>query len=159
MINNPLCRNILCMAALLAAVLGGCGWGSAPAQPLPTGQGEEQAMFTLQIGDTVFPAEFADTEAAAALRQKLAEGSVTVTASNYGGWEQVAALPWPLPQADAQTTARPGDIMLYQGDCIVLFYGENSWAYTRLGRLCAEEAALAAALGGEEAVLTLSLSE
>ena len=80
-------------------------------------------MMKLEIGNAVLFAEFADTDAAHALREKLTQSSVTIDVSNYGGWEKVGDLPWSLPANDEQTTAHPGDIMLYVGHSIVLFYG------------------------------------
>lgn len=118
----------------------------------------KEAMLKIQIGDYVLTAEFADTEAAQELREKLEAGSVTVSVSNYGGWEKVGELPWSLTQSDVETDAVPGDIMLYRGDSIVLFYGENSWAYTRLGTVLNEDTeTLSRILGGSDSVLTLSL--
>jgi hypothetical protein len=55
--------------------------------------------------------------------------------SMYGGFEQVGSIGQRLPSSDSQTTTQAGDIVLYSGDQIVVFYGSNSWAYTRLGRI------------------------
>ncbi len=119
----------------------------------------DHVMLKIEIGDAVLTAEFADTEAAEVLKAKLEEGDVTITVSNYGGWEKVGELPWSLPANDIQIDAVPGDIMLYCGNSIVLFYGNNSWAYTRLGTIATNSAeSLRAALGGEDAELRLSLS-
>ena len=53
----------------------------------------------------------------------------------YGGFEQVGSLGTSLPRNDVQTTTQAGDLVLYSGNQIVVFYGSNSWAYTRLGRI------------------------
>ncbi len=119
----------------------------------------QQKLLKIEIGETVLLAELADTDAARTLAEKLGEGSVTIAVSNYGGWEKVGDLPWGLPAADERLTAQPGDIMLYTGNCIVLFYGENSWAYTRLGRIISHDAeALRQVLSGSESELTLYLA-
>ena len=34
-----------------------------------------------------------------------------------------------------QTTTEAGDVVLYSGNQLVIFYGSNSWAYTRLGHV------------------------
>ncbi len=118
----------------------------------------ENSMLKIEIGNAVLTAEFADTPAAQALKGKLKEDSVTVDVSNYGGWEKVGDLPWSLPASDVQTGAVPGDIMLYCGNSIVLFYGSNRWAYTRLGTIVDSDAdSLARILGGNDSKLTLSL--
>ena len=65
----------------------------------------------------------------------LEEQPLTIQMQNYGGFEKVGSLGESLPASDQQTTTQPGDIVLYQGDQIVIFYGSNSWSYTRLGRV------------------------
>lgn len=60
---------------------------------------------------------------------------LTVEMSAYGGFEQVGSLGRSLPRNDSHMTAKPGDIMLYSGNQIVIFHGSNSWAYTRLGKI------------------------
>lgn len=77
----------------------------------------------------------ADTEAAAALLCRLEEGEITYTGEDYGGFEKVGALGFTLPASDVRITAEAGDVMLYQGDNIVIFYGSNTWSYTRLGKI------------------------
>jgi hypothetical protein len=65
----------------------------------------------------------------------LQEGDITYEAHDYGGFEKVGALGRSLPTSDTQTTTQAGDVILYSGNQIVLFYGSNSWSYTRLGRM------------------------
>ena len=60
---------------------------------------------------------------------------ITYEAHDYGGFEKVGALGRSLPTNDTQTTTQAGDVILYNGNQIVLFYGSNSWSYTRLGRM------------------------
>ena len=55
--------------------------------------------------------------------------------SMYGGFEQVGPIGTSLPRNDVQMTTQQGDIVLYSGSNIVIFYGSNSWAYTKLGRI------------------------
>lgn len=98
------------------------------------------------------------SEAATALVGRLEEGDVVYTADDYGGFEKVGALGFGLPASDERITTHAGDIMLYNGNQIVIFYGSNSWAYTRLGRvtgLNGEE--LKAALGEGRQTVRLSL--
>ncbi|MDE6285915.1 MAG: hypothetical protein K2L99_02850 [Muribaculaceae bacterium] len=77
----------------------------------------------------------ADTKAARELKSRLESSAVTVSMSDYGGFEKVGALPWNLPAENRQITTTPGDVMLYQGNNIVIFYGTNSWSYTPLGKI------------------------
>ena len=73
------------------------------------------------------------TETSDAFLELLKDGPLTLDLKEYGGFEKIGELPEALPTADVQTDAVPGDILLYQGKEISLFYGENSWSYTRLG--------------------------
>lgn len=76
----------------------------------------------------------ADTPAANALFDLIkSKGTVTVNAHDYGSFEKVGDLPMSLPRSDTQITTKNGDVILYQGKSIVIFYGSNSWSYTRLG--------------------------
>ena len=73
--------------------------------------------------------------AAKALVEKLQQAPVTVTLNSSGGFEIWGALGFSLPTSDQQITAQPGDVILYNGSNICLFYGSNSWSYTRLGKI------------------------
>ena len=123
---------------------------------------EEDAVETnqlyIQVGESTLTAVLEDNEAAEALRELLAAEPLTISASNYGGFEKVCSLGAELPRNDSQTTTHAGDICLYNGNQIVIFYGSNSWAYTRLGKVSdADASELEAVLSGEETEITLSL--
>ena len=96
---------------------------------------EERAELKLIIGDSEVSVQWEDNESVAALRELVADGPLTVAMSGYGGFEQVGALGTSLPRNDVQITTQAGDIVLYSGNNIVIFYGSNSWAYTRLGHI------------------------
>ena len=76
-----------------------------------------------------------DNESVDALLVLASDSPVTIQMSKYGGFEQVGSLGTSLPRSDVQTTTQTGDIVLYSGNQIVVFYGSNSWAYTRLGKI------------------------
>ncbi len=80
-------------------------------------------------------ATLADSGAAREFMAKLESGPVTVSMNDYGGFEKLGDLPWSLPTSNRQITTSAGDIMLYLGHSIVIFYGSNSWEYTPLGRI------------------------
>lgn len=73
--------------------------------------------------------------AAAELLELLKEGDVTITLSEYGGFERVGELPRTLTSNDRNMQTKPGDVMLYQSSSIVFFYGTNRWAYTKLATI------------------------
>ena len=70
-----------------------------------------------------------------ALVAKLQEAPVTVTLNSSGGFEIWGALGFSLPTSNEQINAQPGDVILYNGSNICMFYGTNSWSYTRLGKI------------------------
>ena len=76
----------------------------------------------------------------------------------YGDFEQVGSLGTSLPRKDEQTTTQAGDIVLYSGNQIVVFYGSNSWTYTRLGKITDKSAEeLEELLGSGDVTITLEL--
>ena len=60
---------------------------------------------------------------------------MTVTLNEYGGFEKVGKLPWSLTKTDESIVTEAGDIMLYQGNQMTIFYNSNSWSYTKLGHI------------------------
>ena len=120
---------------------------------------EEQIMY-ITINGTTLTMTVADNTAARELLTMLADGPITVTTHGYGGWEQVGSLGFSLPAEDTYLTAQPGDVMLYCGNQIVLFYGSNGWDYTQLGHIQDKTAdELKELLGSGEDTVVLSLEE
>jgi hypothetical protein len=94
-----------------------------------------QNQINMTIGTTTVTVDLDDNDATASLIGKLQTGQVTVTTTRYGGFEQVGSLPWSLPTSNQQITTQPGDVILYNGSQLVVFFGTNTWNYTRLGRI------------------------
>lgn len=97
-------------------------------------EGENTEMKML-IDQTPVTVEWEDNEAVAALKEAVKNSPLTVRMSMYGGFEQVGSLGMSLPRSDTRITTSPGDVILYSGNQMVVFYGSNSWAYTRLGHI------------------------
>lgn len=89
----------------------------------------------ITIGGKKLNVKIEKNSATQALVGALREASITYTASDYGGFEKVGALGRSLPTSDTRITTQPGEVILYSGSQIVLFYGSNTWSYTRLGRI------------------------
>ena len=104
---------------------------SVPAETSPT----EELTMMLKIDDTEIAVRWEDNESVEALKDLIQDTPLTINMSMYGGFEQVGSLGTSLPRNDVQTTTEAGDIVLYSGNQIVVFYGSNSWAYTRLGHV------------------------
>ena len=89
----------------------------------------------VKIGSETLGLELYNNDAAKALYAKLQEADVTFTADDYGGFEKVGNLGFTLPTSDENITANSQDVMLYQGNKLVIFYGQNTWSYTPIGYL------------------------
>ena len=96
---------------------------------------------TMKIGGATVTVDWEENESVAALTELVKDKPLTIQTSMYSGFEQVGSIGTSLPRNDAQTTTRAGDIVLYSGNQIVVFYGTNSWAYTRLGHITDKTAA------------------
>ena len=89
----------------------------------------------ISVSGKSLPVKIVENEATKALVAALREASITYEADDYGGFEKVGPLGRSLPTGNAQITTQPGDVILYSGNQIVLFYGSNSWSYTRIGKM------------------------
>ena len=110
----------------------------------------------LIIGETEVPVTWEDNSSVAALRELL---PLDIEMSMYGGFEQVGPIGQELPREDVQTETGPGDIVLYAGDQMVIFYRNNSWAYTRLGHINLPQEKMAELLGNGDATVILRAEE
>ena len=106
----------------------------------------------LVIDGEEYPVEWEENESVEALKELC---PLTVKMSMYGGFEQVGALGETLPRNDEQITTEYGDIVLYSGNQIVVFYGSNTWAYTRLGHIDMTQEELTELLGNGDVEITL----
>lgn len=107
-------------------------------QEIPPTQAEEvqqEKVLEMKIAGTPVTVAWEDNDAVAALKEYCRDQILTIPLSMYGGFEQVGSIGTTLPQNDVQTTTQSGDIVLYSGNQLVVFYGSNSWAYTRLGHI------------------------
>ena len=119
---------------------------------------EGEAMLQMTIGETPVEVEWEDNESVEALRELCQNGPLTIQMSMYGGFEQVGSIGQSLPRNDSQTTTQSGDIVLYSGDQIVVFYGSNSWAYTRLGHVTDKsDEEMAQLLGNGDVTITVEM--
>ncbi len=108
---------------------------SAASSPMPQPSAAQPVQIQIQVGDSILSAILADNPSAKAFADLLAQGPVTVEMADYGGFEKVGPLPTALVQNNEDITTQPGDLILYQGQQVVIYYGENSYSLTRLGRI------------------------
>ena len=95
-----------------------------------------------------------------ALIEKLKHGSISIQATDYGNFEKVGELGFDLPTNDTQITTQPGDLILYQGNQITLYYDSNTWNFTRLGRVTNKtQEELKSILGSGDVTLILTIEQ
>ena len=117
---------------------------------------EKDANMIMTIGDTKVDVSWEDNDSVRELKE-LAEKNLLIQMSMYGGFEQVSSIGQNLTRNDKQTTTEPGDIVLYSGNQLVVFYGSNSWSYTRLGKINLSDEELENLLGNGDVTITLSM--
>ncbi len=86
-------------------------------------------------GNHTLTATLENNSSAVAFYELLKKGAVTISMSDYGNFEKVGSLGKTLPRNDKQITTSAGDIILYQGNQITIYYDKNSWNFTRLGKV------------------------
>ena len=96
---------------------------------------QEESVLKITVGDYEFSAVFEDNSSAREFKELLSKGPITITMEEYGGFEKVGSLGTSLTRNDTYITTQPGDIILYQGNQITIYYGVNSWNFTRLARI------------------------
>ena len=89
----------------------------------------------IEVNNKELEVSLENNQATRELLQKLNSGNVVVKASEYGGFEKVGSLGFSLTKDDKQIKTEAGDLVLYQGNQISLFYNSNSWSYTKLGKV------------------------
>ena len=125
----------------------------------PAGTTEEvqKTMLQMKIGETKVSVSWEDNDSVAALKELCKDAPLTIQMSMYGGFEQVGSIGTRLPSNDTQTTTSAGDIVLYSSNQIVVFYGSNSWAYTKLGHITDQDVAgMASLLSNGNVTITIS---
>lgn len=161
---------------LILAVLGlsACGNGSSPTDSAPppsqsviseqessqsqdNSSSQEEPMLKITVGDQELLATFADNSSAEAFRDLLVQGPVTISMDDYGGFEKVGSLGTTLTRNDTRITTQPGDVILYQGNQITIYYGTNTWNFTRLAKIN-DSTDLQAKLGTGTVQVTFSLA-
>ena len=120
-------KNMLMLAVL---VLSGCSSDNNELMAQTMAQ-----RMNITIDGVTKSVTLVDNAATRALVARLQEFPVTVSLNSSGGFEIWGALGFSLSASNEQITAQPGDVILYNGSNICLFYGSNSWNYTRLGHI------------------------
>lgn len=132
---------------------------NGPASTIERNDSDEvvkDANMIMTIGDTKVDVSWEDNDSVRELKE-LAAKNLSIQMSMYGDFEQVGSIGQSLSRNDKQTTTEPGDIVLYSGNQLVVFYGSNSWSYTRLGKINLSDEELKKLLGNGDVTITLSM--
>ena len=148
---------MLCLAFVCCA--GGCEKETAQSTASSTEtevQEEEAVTMKLYINDTEVPVVWENNAAVEALAAEAGKGDIVVKMSMYGGNEQFGPLGKSYPANNRQVTTSNGDIVLFNNDQIVVFYGSNTWSYTRLGKMALPEDEVTELLSNGDITLRLT---
>ena len=118
---------------------------------------EVEEVLCLYVNDRKLPVTWEDNDSVAEIRSIVNNDSLTVEMSMYGGFEQVGELGRNITRNDRQMTTSYGDIVLYSGSNIVMFYGSNSWSYTKLGHVELSQQEMTDLLGNGDVTVILTV--
>ncbi|MBR5959603.1 MAG: hypothetical protein IKZ98_01305 [Clostridia bacterium] len=113
-------------------------------------------MFYIHVNDAVLAVKAEDNSSTEALLQLLEAGDITISMHDYGSFEKVGPLGTTIPSNDEDITTVPGDVILYQGDQVTIYYDENRWDFTKLGHIDIGQDELKAILGSGDVTVILS---
>ena len=107
--------------------------------PVSTKKGAEEMKIKIDItsdsGNHILEAKLTDNSSGVAFYKLLKQGPITINMHDYGNFEKVGSIGTTLPRNDTQITTSAGDIILYQGNQITIYYDVNSWNFTSLGKI------------------------
>ncbi|MDE6660643.1 MAG: hypothetical protein K2J93_02320 [Anaeroplasmataceae bacterium] len=156
MIGTKVCKRIFLSLILLFSITSCQGNTTInPAAPIPSDKEEanqteapslseessennttqETTNMYLTIHENKVEITLSKNSSVDALIEILKQRDITFKVDDYGGFEKVGSLGFSLPTNNSEITTEPGDVILYSGNQIVLFYGSNAWSYTRLGKI------------------------
>ena len=165
-------KKILSLIAVLCLTFSACGNNDdedvTPVEPQNIIQNVEQQTNTdipmdkllITINDKTLTADFSDNSSAKALAETLAKSSITYQADDYGNFEKVGDLGQSFPKNDENITTEPGDIILYQGHNLCIYYAQNTLSFTRIAKIKGiSKDELTEFLGEGEITVTLSVEK
>ena len=151
--------SVLIFATVIPFMSAACSGEDYESDQMPNVENEmETRSMNITVGETTLTATLVDNSSVDALIDVLSEGPISIDMRDYGNMEKVGSLGRDFPRNDESITTEAGDIILYQGNALVIYYAPNTWSFTRLGKidnLTAEE--LKNILGKGDVTVKLSL--
>ena len=164
-------KKIIVMFAVLSlAILSACSGGKP--QPSDSTETESQTMeqqtaeqqtdsmekkMILIVDGREIPVIWEENNTVSELKTRIEDEPVVIEMEKYGGFEQVGSLGQSFTSDDERIMTECGDIVLYNSSNIVIFYGSNTWEYTRLGKIDLDDDEIAEMLGGEAVEVQITL--
>ena len=148
-------KALALMTVLLILGLSLAEDGCARAESFGLGK-EESGMFYIHVNDAVLAVKAENNSSSEALLQLLETGDIMISMHDYGSFEKVGPLGTDLPRNDEDITTTPGDVILYQGNQITVYYDENRWDFTKLGHIDIGQDVLKTILGSGDVTVILS---
>jgi len=155
------------LPVIISIMIIGCSFQNVEIEPESINEGKEivskdeevkMDSIKLIVNEYELEVELEENSTTLELIDKLKNGDIVINASEYGGFEKVGSLGFSLIRNDEQITTKAGDIVLYQGNQISLFYNSNAWSYTKIGRVKnITQDELKNILGDGDVVLTFKL--
>lgn len=120
----------------------------------------ETMKLYLNVNNRILEASLENNSSVDALIERLKENDITINMEDYANFEKVGSLGFSLPRNDKQITTEPGDIILYQGNSLTIYYDTNSWNFTKIGKIeNINQKELKEILGKGDVTVTLSLNK
>ena len=166
--ERPSCKGknlilLLLLIVLPVILFAGCGRSKALAAAEKHDQNktvQQTSVIYAYVNDNVLTIRPEKNSSAEAFAEALQKGDITVQMHDYGNFEKVGPLGRTLPRNDERITTEPGDVILYQGNQITIYYDVNSWSFTRLGKVQQlSQAELKDILGKGDVTVTFSLRQ
>lgn len=120
---------------------------------------ESEQLLKIDVNGNTFYADFEDNSSAKALKEQLQAGSLTLEMEDYGGFEKVGDLPFSLPTNDGNITTTAGDVILYQGNKLTIYYDTNTWNFTKVAKIRDADSSLKSKLGEGTVKATFTITK
>lgn len=124
--------SIICIASILLFIFKD---NNSKTNNIKTKDYEGVLEMIIEVNGKELIVELENNESSKKLLDKLGEKEIKVQADDYGDFEKVGDLGFDLPTNDHTITTTPGDIILYQGNKLCLYYGTNTYSFTKLGHI------------------------
>jgi hypothetical protein len=132
---------------------------SDPQKDQPGTKAITEQLLKIEVNGNTLYADFEDNSSAEALKEKLKTGSLTIDMEDYGGFEKVGDLPFSLPANDKNITTSAGDVILYQGNKLTIYYDTNTWSFTKVAKIRDADSSLKSKLGEGKVKATFTINK